>query len=107
MSIISGDYDVFGDGSVVLLQTPGHSPGHMSLYVNLKNTGGVILAGDLYHYPEEHSMDRMPPQERAPGLTTASRARIDAFAKSHGAQLWIGHDMNQFRTLRRAPAWYD
>ncbi len=106
-TVISGDHDVFGDGSVMLLQTPGHSPGHMSLYVKLKTTGGVILSGDLYHYPEELSMDRMPPQERAPGLTAASRVRIQAFAKAHAAKIWIGHDMNAFRMLQRSPAWYD
>ena len=107
VAVISGDHDVFGDGSVVLLQTPGHSPGHMSLYVKLRNTGGVILTGDLYHYPEQRQMDRMPPNERAPGVTAASRVRIEAFARSRDAKLWIGHDMNEFRLLLRSPAWYE
>ena len=42
---IDGDYDVFGDGSVVLLSTPGHTPGHQSLYVKLARTGGVVVSG--------------------------------------------------------------
>jgi glyoxylase-like metal-dependent hydrolase (beta-lactamase superfamily II) len=106
-TVITGDHDVFGDGSVVLLQTPGHSPGHMSLYVRLRNTGGVILTGDLFHYPEQRTSGRMPPSEQAAGVTATSRVRVEAFARTRGAQIWIGHDMNQFRLLRRAPAWYE
>jgi N-acyl homoserine lactone hydrolase len=47
------DHDVFGDGTVVIKSTPGHTPGHQSLFLKLANTGNVLLAGDLYHYPEE------------------------------------------------------
>jgi glyoxylase-like metal-dependent hydrolase (beta-lactamase superfamily II) len=54
------DHDVFGDGSVVIKFSPGHTPGHQSLYLKLKNTGPVLLSGDLYHYPEELSMKRIP-----------------------------------------------
>ena len=50
---IDGDYDVFGDGTVVIKQTPGHTPGHQVLFVKLANTGTIALTGDLYHYPEE------------------------------------------------------
>ena len=51
-----GDYDVFGDGKVVLLSTPGHTPGHQSLYVKLARTGGVVVTGDLYHYTAERTI---------------------------------------------------
>src|SRR5215468_6706970 len=47
------DHDVFGDGTVVIKFTPGHTPGHQSLFLKLKNTGPILLSGDLYHYPEE------------------------------------------------------
>ena len=48
--LLEGDHDVFGDGSVMLLFTPGHTPGHQALFVNLPKTGAVILSGDLYHF---------------------------------------------------------
>ena len=54
------DHDVFGDGTVVLKVTPGHTPGHQVLYVKLAKTGGVVLSGDLYHYPEERTLNRIP-----------------------------------------------
>jgi N-acyl homoserine lactone hydrolase len=105
--IVEGDHDVFGDGTVVLLQTPGHTPGHMSLYVKLANTGGVVLVGDLYHLPEERTLGRMPAAEQAAGLTQASRDKLEAFAKARGAQVWISHSLALFRDSLKAPAWYD
>ena len=74
--LLEGDHDVFGDGTVVLKHTPGHTPGHQSLYVKLAKTGGVVLSGDLYHYPEERTLDRMPEREKATG-TAASRAALE------------------------------
>ncbi len=54
------DHDVFGDGTVVLKTTPGHTPGHQALFVKLAKTGPLLLAGDLYHYPEERTFKRFP-----------------------------------------------
>ena len=56
----NADYDVFGDGSVMIISAPGHTPGHQVLLVNLPETGPVLLAGDLYHYPEEMTLNRFP-----------------------------------------------
>jgi N-acyl homoserine lactone hydrolase len=105
--IIEGDYDVFGDGTVVLLFTPGHTPGHQTLYVKLAKTGGVVLSGDVYHYPEDLKLDCMPEREKAPGITEASRKRLQAFLAKTGAQLWIGHDINFFSKQKHAPEYYD
>ena len=104
--ILSGDRDVFGDGSVVVLATPGHTEGHCSLLIRLKNTGPVVLSGDLYHYAEERTLDRMPPEEKPLG-TIQSRAKVEALVRQTGAQLWIGHSMEFFRTVRKSPAWYE
>ena len=52
------DFDVFGDGTVVVKSAPGHTPGHQVLFVKLPKTGPVLLAGDLYHYPEERTTGR-------------------------------------------------
>ena len=103
---VSGDYDVFGDGTVVLKSTPGHTPGHQSLYVRLPRTGGVVIAGDLYLYPEERTLNRMSERERH-SETPASRAAMEVFLRRAHAQLWIGHSMTFFRSARKAPDWYD
>src|SRR5712671_1466846 len=54
------EYDVFGDGQVVIKSAPGHTPGHQVLFLRLTKTGPVLVAGDLYHYPEEQTMHRFP-----------------------------------------------
>lgn len=105
--ITADEHDVFGDGQVILKAAPGHSPGHQVLYVNLENTGGVVLSGDLYHYPEERSLDRYPVREFDKEQTRASRAAVEAFLDRTGAQLWIGHDLVAHRSLRKAPEYYD
>ena len=104
--IIEGDHDVFGDGMVVLKYTPGHTPGHQSLYVKLPRTGGIVLSGDLYHYPEERTLNRMPEREQTAG-TPESRAAIEALVKQAGAQLWIGHDIVTFAKLKKSPEYYE
>jgi len=103
---VDGDYDVFGDGTVILKSTPGHTPGHQSLYVKLQHTGGVVIAGDLYHYPEERTLNRMPAREKTTE-TPASRAAIDSFLQQSHSQLWMGHSIGFFRDALKAPAWYD
>ncbi len=104
--MIPKDYDVFGDGTVKILSTPGHTKGHVSLYVKLKNTGGVVLTGDLFHYKEELTLGRMPEPEKTSG-TVESRQRIVDFVKATNSQLWIGHSMEFFKNIRKAPSWYD
>jgi N-acyl homoserine lactone hydrolase len=103
---IQGDYDVFGDGSVVLLSTPGHSPGHQSLYVKLAHTGGVVISGDLYHYSAERTLNRVPPREQ--NLETpASRKKVEDFLARTHSQLWIGHAIDWYQAAVKAPGWYD
>ena len=101
------EHDVFGDGSVVVKASPGHTPGHQVLLVRLAKTGPVLLSGDLYHYPEERTLGRMPPAEEQAGQTPASRRAIEAFLKSTAARLWIQHDLTAHRRLRLSPAFYD
>ncbi len=102
-----GDYDVFGDGSVVIKPAPGHSPDHQVLFVKLARTGPVILSGDLYHYPEERKLKRIPVTEFNRDETAVSRAEIEAFIKKTGAQLWIEHDFTGNAKLKKAPDFYD
>ncbi len=104
--ILQGDHDVFGDGTVVLKYTPGHTPGHQSLYVRLARTGGIVLSGDLYHYPEERTLGRMPEREKTTG-TPASRAALEAFMKEVKAELWIEHDIGAYSKQKKSPEYYD
>ena len=101
------DFDVFGDGSVVIMSTPGHTPGHQVVAVKLKNRGTVVLAGDLYHYPEERTTGRVPTFEFAPEQSTVSRARIEKYVKDNGAELWIEHDAATHAALPKSPAYVD
>jgi N-acyl homoserine lactone hydrolase len=105
--LASDDYDVFKDGTVVVKFAPGHTPGHQVLYLKLRNTGGVLLSGDLYHFPEERSLGRVPTFEFNQDQTRASRAAIEAFLKQSGAQLWIQHDFAGNAKLKKSPAFYD
>src|SRR2546428_5870324 len=101
------DNEVFGDGTVVLKSTPGHSPDHQVLFVKLAKTGPVLLSGDLYHYPEERQLHRVPTTEFNAAQTTASRAAVDAFLKDTGAQLWIQHDFIANARLQKSPRFYE
>ena len=105
--IKSDEHDVFGDGTVVIKSAPGHTPGHQVLYVKLAKTGGVLLSGDLYHYPEERALNRVPTFEFNQEQTRATRVAIDAFLKKTGAQLWIQHDFRANARLKKAPDYYE
>jgi len=101
------EYDVFGDGTVVIKSAAGHTPGHQILYLKLSKTGGVVLSGDLYHYPEERKLDRVPTFDFNEDQTRASRVLIEAFLKQKGAQLWIQHDIIGNAKLKKSPNFYE
>jgi len=101
------DHDVFGDGTVVIKSTPGHTPGHQALFLKLANTGNVLLSGDLYHYPEEITYKKVPNFDTDREQTAKSREVIEAFVKQNQAQLWIQHDYTTGIRRKIAPAFYD
>lgn len=103
---LNGDYDVFKDGSVILKSTPGHTPGHQSLFIKLERTGPIVLTGDLYHYAAERSLGTLPNNDNKE-LTKASRAALEDFLKKTGAQLWIQHDVGANAKLKKSPLYYD
>jgi glyoxylase-like metal-dependent hydrolase (beta-lactamase superfamily II) len=105
--IRTNDHDVFGDGSVVLKLMPGHTPGHQVLFVKLAKTGPVVISGDLYHYPEERTLNRVPTFDTNPRQTAESRTALDAFMKTVNAQLWIQHDYAATAKIKKAPAYYE
>ena len=103
----SEDHDVFGDGTVVIKSTPGHTPGHQSLFLKLANTGNVLLSGDLYHYPEEITYKKIPSFDTNKEQTAKSREMIEEFVKQNHAQLWIQHDYTPGIKRKIAPEFYD
>jgi len=104
---LDGDFDVFGDGSVTILATPGHTPGHQSLLVRLPNTGVVVLSGDAVHFQSNWDNRRVPAMNFNKEETVASMQHIaDIVSREHG-QLWINHDKAQRATLKLSPAFYE
>jgi glyoxylase-like metal-dependent hydrolase (beta-lactamase superfamily II) len=103
----NGNFDVFGDGTVVVMSAPGHTPGHQVLAVKLAHRGMVVLAGDLYHYPEERTTGRTPTFEFNAEQSRASRAKIEKFVKDNHAELWIEHDIATHASLPRSPQFVD
>ncbi|MEQ1885399.1 MAG: N-acyl homoserine lactonase family protein [Bryobacteraceae bacterium] len=101
------DYDVFGDGKVVIKFAPGHTPGHQVLFLNFAKAGPVLVAGDLYHYPEEKTLDRYPTFEFSVEQSRASRAAVEAFLRKTKAQMWIEHDQATYLKLKHAPEFYE
>ena len=104
---LAGDHDVFGDGSVMILSTPGHTPGHESLLVLLPKTGALVLSGDAVHFRDNWEQRRVPSMNVNRDQTLASLQRIAGVLEDKKAQLWINHDKPQSATLRYAPAYYD
>ena len=104
---IDGSYDVFGDGAVVIMQTPGHTPGHQVALVKLAKTGTVALTGDLYHYPEEVGRREVAPAQGDQEITLESRAALDEVLKKTGGKMWITHDLVGFAKLKKSPEFYD
>ena len=105
--VTQDEHDVFGDGAVILKAAPGHTPGHQVLYVKLAKTGGVVLSGDLYHYPQERTMNRLPTFEFNEEQTRAARKAVEEFLARTKSQLWIQHDFNAHAKLKKAPQYYE
>jgi N-acyl homoserine lactone hydrolase len=101
------DRDVFGDGTVVIKTAPGHTPGHQMLFLKLAKFGPLLLAGDLYHLPEEKSLDRVPTFDFDAAMTRATRQKVAAFVQQTGATMWIQHDPATYAPLKKAPQYYE
>ena len=104
---LGGDHDVFGDGSVTILSTPGHTPGHQSLLVKLPKTGALVLSGDAVHFQDNWTHKRVPSMNTNKDQTVASLDRIAKVLADQKATLWINHDKPQSATLKYSPAYYE
>lgn len=107
LALIDGDTDVFGDGSVTLVSTPGHTPGHQSLLVHLKKSGFIILSGDVVHLEENFKENIVPSLNTSKPESIASMARVRRLMGTYKATLFINHDKSQTDKLKLLPAFYD
>src|SRR5881296_3823394 len=101
---LTGDKDVFGDGSVIVLRMPGHTPGHSSLLVRLKEMGSVLLTGDLVHFRENYESGGVPSFNFDRAATVASIERMKQIAANLKATVVIPHDMRDIGKLPPFPA---
>ena len=107
LKLLEGDTDVFGDGSVTLISTPGHTPGSQSLLVHLKNSGFIILSGDVVHLEENFEKNTVPSLNTDKAASIASMDKIRRMIATYKAKLFINHDKAQADTLKLLPAFYD
>ena len=104
---LAGDYDVFGDGTVIIKRTLGHTPGHQALFVKLPKTGNILLSGDLVHFTENWEHKYVPGfnYDKAQSLKTMDE--VARFLKDNHAVLWIQHDLEQNQEIKHAPKYYE
>lgn len=100
---VSGDKDVFGDGTVIMLDTPGHTPGHHSLLVRLKDKGPVLLTGDLAHFHENYETNGVPRFNTNRADTLASFDRFKQIARNLNATVIVQHDARDIGKLPAPP----
>jgi N-acyl homoserine lactone hydrolase len=101
---VIGDKDVFGDGSVIMLNTPGHTPGHHSLLVKLGVMGSVLITGDLAHFRENYDSNGVPTFNTSRAETLASLDRFKQLAANLRATVIIQHDARDIDKLPAFPA---
>lgn len=104
---LPGDLDVFGDGSVIILQTPGHTPGELSLFVRLPNRN-ILLTGDTCHFRIEYEQG-LPAQGYCVDMAqgTQSIRRLQMISQAWDAQVWIGHDIDDWAKLPHSPKYLE
>jgi glyoxylase-like metal-dependent hydrolase (beta-lactamase superfamily II) len=107
LKLLVGDADVFGDGSVILVSTPGHAPGSQSLLVHLKKSGFIILSGDVAHSEENFRRNIVPSLNTDKAASIASMNKVRQMMATYKAKLFINHDKAQTDTLKLLPAFYD
>lgn len=106
-NLLDGDYDIFNDSTIKILRTPGHTPGHQCLQINLPHHGTVILSGDLFHSRQNYLAKQIPTVNTNRADTMASMARIDELLKNTHGRLIIQHEPHDFSALPKFPKFLD
>ena len=98
-----GDLDIFQDGSVRMMDLPGHTPGHRGLLVRLRS-GPVLLSGDTYHFTEQVAHRGVPPFNTNRADSLASMDRFDRLGRNLHARIIIQHEPADVAKLPAFPA---
>ena len=104
--LLDGDHDVFGDGLVMLISTPGHTEGHQVLVIKLREYGPVILSGDAIHFAEELEHHIFPTFNASAEQSEATVKTLLELETALGGELWIQHDPVQHQKRKIAPDYY-
>jgi N-acyl homoserine lactone hydrolase len=107
VELLDGDKDIFGDGSLTVLSTSGHTAGHQSLLVHLEKTGNVVLTGDAAHFQANFDKRRVPGFNADRDKSIASMEKLARIAKEKHAQIWINHDKASSEERRHVPEFYE
>lgn len=107
VKLLEGDHDVFGDGTVVIKRTLGHTPGHQALFVKLAKSGNILLSGDFVHFTDNWVHKRVPGFNFDQEQSRKTMQEMETFLKANQATLWIQHDLEQNATIKHAPAYYE
>lgn len=107
MLLLEGDKDLFGDGNLTVISTPGHTPGHESLLVHLPKTGYVLLSGDVVHVQANWDRKLVPAENYDKAESLASMQKVAKILADKHAQLWINHDKASSDIRRHAPQFYE
>lgn len=105
-TIPNRDLDLFGDGTIILKFSPGHTVGHQSLFVRLSEYGNILISGDLYHHPMNRAFGLFPIFNFNHEMTYQSSESIESFIKKQNAELWIQHAPLDSDSLKYSPFVY-
>jgi len=100
---VIGDRDVFGDGLVVMLDLPGHTPGHHGLLLKLSKFGYVVLSADVAHFRENYESDGLPRWNTDRAQSLASLQRVKQIVRNLQATLVIQHEVEDIEKLPKFP----
>ena len=103
---VAGEYDVFGDGTVVMEPLPGHTPGHQGLLLNLPESGPVLLATDIAYSAQDYADVAVRNSNFDLDESRRSIERAKQLERELGATVWLHHDLEAQRAVRTAPRYY-
>lgn len=107
MKLLDGETDLFGDGAVKIVPTPGHTPGHQSLIVNLRGAGTIVISGDLCHTHENWKQRRVPPFNTDREETLRSMERVRALVDATRARFVVQHEPDELAKFPPFPAYLE
>jgi glyoxylase-like metal-dependent hydrolase (beta-lactamase superfamily II) len=92
-------HDLFGDGSITTVATPGHSPGHLSVIVRLRDAGVIVLAGDAVYTERHYNREALPGFFHSADDVVESVERLRNIVEANDALLVPGHDPESWPKL--------